>query len=247
MEFRLADGTVAKCSIRVSPKARYARIRVSAADDVEVVLPRGFARSRVGEFLVEKSGWLNRTIARMREETRRIEEEHPHHGEVVPSVLELRSMGAVLPLRYRRSGVGGVRVIESSSGLVVSGGIGAERPVKDALKRWLARTAREELVPRLDELSSTHGLPYARAAIRGQKSRWGSCSAAKTISLNYKLLFLPPALVSYVMVHELCHTRHLNHGKGFYRLLCSLEPDFKRLEAGLKASFKFVPMWVTRD
>jgi predicted metal-dependent hydrolase len=68
-------------------------------------------------------------------------------------------------------------------------------------------------IPWLKRVSKKTGLSYAAASIR-QQTRWGSCSSRRLINLNARLLFLPPNLVTYVLVHELCHTKHLNTGKG---------------------------------
>jgi predicted metal-dependent hydrolase len=70
-------------------------------------------------------------------------------------------------------------------------------------------------------------LPYNRVSIRGQKTRWGSCSSDKNINLNYKLLFLEPEFVKYIIIHELCHTIHLNHSREFWQLVGDFYPDYR--------------------
>ena len=93
-------------------------------------------------------------------------------------------------------------------------------------------------------MSDRHRLFFARVAVRGQRSVWGSCSSRGTVSLNWKLLFLRPALVDYVLVHELAHTRHLDHSSAFWRLLVSLEPSARALDAELRSAGRFVPHWL---
>ena len=99
------------------------------------------------------------------------------------------------------------------------------------------------MVPWLERTSDELELPFVRAIVRGQKTRWGSCSTQKTISLNYKLLFLPDELARYLFVHELCHTRHLNHSARFWRLVQSREPNYERLENQLTDAWRYVPLW----
>ncbi|HET9679673.1 MAG TPA: M48 family metallopeptidase, partial [Gammaproteobacteria bacterium] len=114
----------------------------------------------------------------------------------------------------------------------------------DQLRHWLAHRARRVLKPWLAQVANECGLDYQKMQVRGQRTRWGSCSAQGSISLNYKLLFCDPPVVRYLLVHELCHTRHLNHGKRFWNLVARFEPDWRALDKQLGASWKRVPAWV---
>jgi predicted metal-dependent hydrolase len=76
--------------------------------------------------------------------------------------------------------------------------------------------------------------PYSRITIRNQKSRWGSCSKRGHINFNYKMLFLPPELRDYIVVHELCHLKQLNHSKAFWDLVAETVPDHKQMRRRLK-------------
>ena len=98
----------------------------------------------------------------------------------------------------------------------VYGCIEDERACQLSLNRWLSRQTREHLIPRLQILSAGTGLKYRQVFIRQQKTRWASCSRHRNISLNLKLLFLPPALVDYVLIHELCHIAEMSHSKEFW-------------------------------
>lgn len=85
------------------------------------------------------------------------------------------------------------------------------------------RTRAEEVLPeRLRALSFLHSLPFGMCKVNVSKGRWGSCSAQRNINLSCYLLLLPPHLREYVMLHELCHTREMNHGPRFWNLLDSL-------------------------
>ena len=86
-----------------------------------------------------------------------------------------------------------------------------------------------------------------RVAIRCQRTRWGSCSTRGTVSLNCSLLFLREDVVRYLFVHELAHTRHMNHSPDFWRCVETLEPDYRRLDAELLAGWRTVPEWVFRN
>ena len=115
------------------------------------------------------------------------------------------------------------------------------------MRRWLQQRGRAVLVPWLAQVARETGLSYGRVAVRRQRSRWGSCSARHDISLNCALLFMEADLVRHVLVHELAHTRHLNHGPAFWRLVARLAPDFEAAERALRGAWRNVPAWVNHD
>lgn len=96
-------------------------------------------------------------------------------------------------------------------------------------KRYLEHkeTARALVHERLTALNAHYGFTYNRVAIKDARSRWGSCSQKKNLNFNYRLLFLPPHLVDYIIVHELCHLKEFNHGPGFWTLVAEVVPEYK--------------------
>lgn len=101
--------------------------------------------------------------------------------------------------------------------------------LRKVIEEALRRNAKILLPPRLSLLSARHNLPYESVRINSSRGRWGSCSSSRKINLSYFLVLLPPHLIDYVLLHELCHTREMNHGDRFWALLNSLT-DGKALE-----------------
>jgi predicted metal-dependent hydrolase len=108
----------------------------------------------------------------------------------------------------------------------------------------LSATARREFAPRLKALAVLTDTSYAKMHVRAQRSCWGSRSCSGTISLNLCLLFLAPELMRYLLIHELCHGRHMNHSKRFWTLVGRFEPDYRRLDRALTESWREVPAWL---
>ena len=225
-------------TVRESTRAKHVRFKVSAQEGVVAVIPENFDRRHLPELLWRRRKWLWQSLHDVQMQQQRYERES-----ALPERIELRAICEQWRVEYA-PGTGksaGARVCGNRQLSVRANG--DERASKQALCRWLARQAHIYLVPQLRELSKTNKLPYGKTAVRGQKTRWGSCSHRKTININYKLLFFPPKLVRYVFLHELCHTVHLNHSHRFWALVAHFEPDYKALDAELKQARDYVPGW----
>lgn len=110
--------------------------------------------------------------------------------------------------------------------------------IRKLVLKVLRKEAKSYLPRRLKYLASTHGFNYSATRITHASSRWGSCSSAGTISLNISLMQLPFELLDYVLIHELCHTRHMNHSQDFWDEVSRAEPDYINLRNQLK---KYTP------
>lgn len=231
--------------VRVSSRAKHVSIRVSHLGDVEVVVPRGFDQRCIPEIVQRRRDWIAKTIQRIEAERQTIPTEP---ADALPQTLSLRSLPEEWTVVYRPTSEPQLKVVLAiAHQLVLQGQIQSLELCQQALRRWLQRKAHLHLVPWLEQVSEQVSLPFSTASVRGQKTRWASCSSQKSISLNYKLLFLPPRLVRYVLVHELCHTVHLNHSAAFWGLVGEKEPNYRNLDAELRTAWRYVPEWVERS
>ena len=115
------------------------------------------------------------------------------------------------------------------------------RPVSDltdaqraALERRYIDAAKDYFPKRAAYFRQLTGGIYNRITIRDQKTRWGSCSARGTLSFNWRLMLAPPAILDYVVVHELCHLTYMNHSSAFWKKVESVYPDYRTARKWLK-------------
>lgn len=106
---------------------------------------------------------------------------------------------------------------------------------RSLVEAWYRREAKQCLPRRMATYARSLRVEPKRVSVRAQRTRWGSCSSHGTICLNWRLLLLPEDLCDYVLVHELCHLRHLDHSARFWGLVESIFPDYEERERRLEA------------
>jgi predicted metal-dependent hydrolase len=202
-------GTPFDFRVRRSPRARRVRVSVDGSGEVEVVLPKRAPERAAAQAVRELTPWIERrrrTLARAAAEIARPEGTVPYLGR------DLR----LVPQPGRE------RVHRRGDELLVPRRDGAA-----AIERWYRRQARAEIGPRLDAATARAGTSYSGLTIRGQKTRWASCSTTGHMSFNWRLLLAPEAVLDYVVEHEVCHLERMDHSPRFWALLESRVPDWR--------------------
>ncbi|MCP4490242.1 MAG: M48 family metallopeptidase [Gammaproteobacteria bacterium] len=204
-------------SLRISSRARYAKLQIKPYSGLEVVIPRGFPRKAVAGFVNQHSHWIRQQLQKHRQ------------------LYAIPELPASIYLAINQN------VIDTDCFNFESS---AYQDNLTNLRSWLRNQAWELLPPMLETLSTRLGLSYRKISIRSQKTRWGSCSSSGTISLNDQLLFVPEQTAEYLMIHELCHTRHMNHSVRFWCLVADFCPDYRCHESVLNRARQGIPEWV---
>ena len=218
------------------PRRRHVHILVDDEGTPEVRAPWRFSRRRAREVLRENADWVLNAVdtarARLAERPRLVT------GTRLPLLdgsvrLEVRPRAQIdlfecaRPWRGRAERRGSVlRVGTTSLG---------EAELRALIERWYRREAAVHLAARVEHYASRLGVRPSRVTVRGQRSRWGSCSARGTVSLNWRLIMVPSALADYVVVHELCHLRHMDHSPRFWAMVGDVVPDYRERRRSLNA------------
>lgn len=207
---------------RRHPRARNYVLRLHRNNTVVVTIPRQGTRKFAREFVASRKSWLEK-------QWRILEARHLPPQDLRPG-MEILLHGRTATLEVCRQGqrwelrFGGERT-------ALADPHGNLRPVLESRLRCLAKSL---LTARAAELAVKHGLKTQRVVVRNQKSRWGSCSHRGTISLNWRLIQLPPEVRDYIIVHELMHLRELNHSRRFWAEVERVCPDYRAAEDWLK-------------
>ncbi len=178
------------------------------------------------------------------------------HGEwVVEKLDEWRTRRRPEPLRI----VDGVRLPFLGGEIGIGLAVGANRAIwasdrltlclkpgvapGPVLEKALRERAREHFAGRLAPLAAVLGVPVPALALSSARTRWGSCSTKSGIRLNWRLIHFPEAIIDYVVVHELAHLRHMNHGPRFWSLVEVGCPDYRAARVELQRLAAHIPHW----
>ena len=227
-------------TVRMHPRARRVRIRVSALDGVVVTLPPRAPRSLAEEAVASRAEWISEALARI---APRRELLLAGAEALLPAEVHFDATGESWPVRVV---LGTVRATAAVRAGVLELTAPSAEDALAALRRWLSRSSRTRLLPMLAAAATEHGVAYAAAGVRFQRSRWGSYSAAGRVSLNRNLVFLPAESVRAVIVHELCHARHHDHSPAFWRELERMDPSCGDTRKALRGASERVPPWALR-
>lgn len=201
---------------------------------LEIVVPKNFPTRQIPRILQQHDAWITRQLQKHHSV---IDASHP------PEQIELRFLDQLIQVHYREGARPGFR----QSGATLTIQHSEPGQVLTPLRHWLREQARQTLTPALQGVAEEFGFRFKRVSIRSQKSRWGSCSSSGTISLNDQLMFMPAQTVRYLMIHELCHTRHMNHSAEFWRLVASCCSDFRQHEQVLAKGREWIPAWFLKS
>jgi predicted metal-dependent hydrolase len=227
-------------TVRVSQRARRVRLVASPREGLVVVVPRGFDQREVPAVLLRHAEWAKRAVARNAERSAHLT---AHESGPLPVQVALPGIGLRWEVVLRPSAGVGVRGRVSADTIVLTGETGDRDACYDALRRAVARAARERLPLMLGGVEAETGWRASRVGVRRQRTRWGSCTAAGAVSLNESLVLLPASLVRYVLVHELAHTRRMDHSSAYWALVETHDAAWRTQRRALREAWRHVPGW----
>lgn len=209
----LAHPTLGDVTVSHSPRAKRLSISVRSTAEVRLIIPRGVSDREALRFLDTKKAWVGQAQERARIRNPR---------QIIGPSYATRSHTLRLDPRASRS----IRAKVGDGSITVSYPAGTnyesaevQEAIKQGIEEAWRREAREYLPARTAEICRRTGFRCGTVTVRNARTRWGSCTADNNLSLSIHLMKLPDHLIDYVILHELCHTHHKNHGPKFHALL----------------------------
>lgn len=225
-------------AVKKHPRAKHVKLRATTTHGLELIVPKRFNVKEIPAILEQNRRWIEKQLLKIKEDSRQ------YLTLDLPENIQFQSLQQIWNIHYQKNSGKLIIITRPHQALVVSGDIDNKINCKKILTKWIKKFATDHLLQRLKEISSEIELPYSRATIRDQSSRWGSCSSQKSISLNYKLIFLPIELMRHIIIHELCHTQFLNHSTKFWNLVERFDEEWKSHRNMMRQADHYIPRWI---
>lgn len=220
-EHRVAGRTL-PLRIVENDRARRLTLRIDAGGQgLRITVPAGVARSEVERFLTRHQGWLEQRLAKI-----------PERPQLRPGV-RIPVRGVPHLIVHEPSPRGTVRLEAGESGplMIVNGD---RRHLPRRIADFLKREARRDIEVLVAKHAAKVGKKAKAIRLKDTTSRWGSCTSGGTLSFSWRIMMAPPAVIDYLVAHEVAHLKEMNHGPGFWKLCKELCPDTERCKAWLK-------------
>ncbi len=204
--------------VRYSPKAKYLRLQINPSTGLEVVIPRRCKSEDAEKFIYKKKDWILK------------------HLSIIPTRDDFNFLGNRIEVKQKFDLFFEKHKVNfRNDELTIESPAGSVESITAIYNTWLKHRAKIFLADRTRILAEIYGFSFRNLTIRSQKTRWGSCSTSGNISLNYKLMRYRQEIIDYVIIHELCHLKQMNHSKKFWKLVETIVPDYKILKRELKS------------
>ena len=209
-----------------SPKRRTMQLRVGVRG-VEVRAPSWVPEGEIGQFVLDKKDWIERAVR-----------EAGHRGSANAQVLSaggtLYVLGAPYRLEVLPVDAGKAWLEEAEQGWRIKGDSTA---VRRLLAKWYRLNARRIFGTMAGQWSHRMSMPVPTVMVKDQQRLWGSYSARTgTVNLNWRMLAFPPEIIEYIVIHELCHARRLDHSRAFWDDVARYCPDWRARRLWLRTS-----------
>lgn len=218
-------------TVRTSRRARHVRLTIKPDTGLEIVIPVSAKSVDIQSILQKRADWIIKNLQEVKSS------QHPRTyqpGDIV------HHLGQPLTIAHQMVAQSGKIALTRRDNQLIFKITHDHQPdtaeLKAALGQWLHGQARTYIIPRTHELAKQHGFTVNQIRIKDQKTRWGSASSLGNLNFNRRLMMAPPPVIDYLIIHELCHFREMNHSRKFWALVKQYCPDYRHQINWLKTN-----------
>ncbi len=212
-----------------SLRAKTLRIQIGG-QGIRLVIPKKITTVQGIEFVNSKKDWISKALTRIEKKTQHIQADITSLKTITFTVSIQATNRTNLLFSLKDT----ILLIEYPQNIDLKAST-YQQKIKDGIEKFVLAEAKRYLPQRVALLATKHGFRYNEVTIRRTKQRWGSCSSKKNINLSAYLMLVPNYLADYVILHELCHTKHMNHGSNFWKAMENVSDNYLALRKELKS------------
>lgn len=220
--------------IKKHRRAKHVKLRASKTKGLEITVPYRFNVKEIPSILEENKNWITKQLIKLQSQ----------QMDVLPETITFHSADETWLIQYIPTSSRLKLIERTMREVVIMGKVDDKAKCKALLVKWFKHKASLFLAHQLKTISDAIQLPFEKLTIRDQQTLWGSCTSRKNISLSYRLMFLPMHLVRHIMIHELSHTKHLNHSDRFWNLVATHDVDWQQNRLEMRRAEKYIPVWL---
>ena len=188
-------------------------MRIEQEDGLTVTVPYHYNLKELPGYLKSNSSWIMRNLHTRCDQIPKSPARAHHPANTIPY------LGNYVTVLQKRKYSGSTAVRIEHDQLIISLSPSSKKPLLSELENWCRKEADRLLRDKVKKFSQIIGVHYNRVFIRNQKSRWASCSYRNNLNFNWRLMMVPQAVLDYVVIHELCHLKQMNHSQSFWDLV----------------------------
>lgn len=211
--------------IKISPRYKRISLYISPKGELAIRSPKNLNAGRIAQILHDAQPWIVKHWKPLIQ------------ASPLADGAEIFIFGDPEKLRYMPLESSRAKVEDAGSELHIKAAPGKH---SDVLKNWLKKVAKQGIENRVKELAEQFNFSFNRVSVRDQGTRWGSCSTRKNLNFSWRLALAPLAVMDYVIVHELAHTKQMNHSQNFWDLVAQCIPDYQTHIRWLKENGKLL-------
>lgn len=210
--------------LRHPPNSKRLSLKVEYPNRVIVSAPKRFPKRIIDRFVEEHQSWISTQVRKIAAQHQQVETDNQ---------LMIFGKKYQKTCNFNNNQRQGIFILQDQLQINFPDSI-LKKNINKEIKLFLKTTARTYLYKKTPLLAKKLKLSYSSLTLREQKSRWGSCSSKDSINLNWRLVHYPPAVIDYVIIHELAHLIHRNHSRYFWKMVAEHDPEYKEHRKYLK-------------